>query len=127
MSEKHKIDYNDEFVKETLPYVKKIYKKIIQNAKTINHYNKNNCGSKDNEIIDRYKTIYDSLFDSKSDNNNYSLFDNYKLPGLKSITEYATENTLVFVIILIFISFIFSKFVSMMSVQPLPVNKNILQ
>ena len=129
INSKTPIQADNDFMKKTLPYVKKIYGKIIENARTINHYKlkRGECESSDNEIIDRYQTIYDSLFDTKSCETTYSLFDNYKLPGIDGITKYATNHTLVFVIILIFISFIFSKFVSMMSVQSPPINKNILQ
>ena len=124
-----KIDKNsntdDVLVNESLPYVKKIYNNILLHARTINDYN--NCNDSDNKIIDRYQNIYDSLFDIKSCDTTYSLFDNYKLPGIDRITEYATEHTLIFIIILIFISFIFSKFVTMLSAQPVvPVNKNIV-
>jgi len=129
INSKTPIEADNDFMKKTLPYVKKIYKKIIENARTINYYKlkRGQCESSDNEIIDRYQTIYDSLFHTKSCETTYSLFNKYEFPGFDSITKYATENTLVFVIILIFISFIFSKFVSMMSVQPIPVNKNIVQ
>ena len=123
------IEADNDFMEQTLPYVKKIYGKIIENAKTINHYKikRRECDSSDNEIIHRYKIIYDSLFDSKSCETSYTLFDNYKLPGMDRITKYATENTLIFVIILIFISFIFSKIVTLMSVNPVtPINKNIV-
>ena len=115
---------DNNLINESLPYVKKIYNKILINARRINDYN--NCSDKDNEIIDRYQNIYDSLFDTKSCEKSYKLFNNYKLPGIDRITKYATEHTLVFVIILIFISFIFSKFVTMLATQPVPVNKNIV-
>ena len=129
INSKTPIEADNEFIKQTLPYVKKIFNKIIENAKIINNYRikSRNCNKNDNLIIKRYKNIYDRLFDSKSCDVSYKLFDNYKLPGIDKITQYATENTLIFIIILIFISFIFSKFVSMMSVQPIPVNKNIVQ
>lgn len=127
INSKSEIQLDDnEFIKNTLPYVRKIYGNIIINARKINTYN--NCGPVDNKIIDRYDRIYKNLFNYKSCENTYALFNNYKLPGINKITEYATEHTIVFVIILIFISFIFSKFVSLMSIQPVvPVNKNILQ
>lgn len=129
INSKTPIEADNDFMEQTLPYVKKIYGKIIENARTINYYKikRGQCESSDNEIIDRYQTIYDSLFHTKSCETTYPLFDNYKIPGIDKITQYATNNTLVFVIILIFISFIFSKFVGMMSVQPVPINKNILQ
>ena len=129
INSKTPIEEDTDFIQKTLPYVKKIYHKIIINAKTINHYKikSGKCNINDNIIIDRYKKIYDSLFDSKSCETSYALFDNYKLPGMDRITKYATENTLIFVIILIFISFIFSKIVTLMSVNPVtPINKNIL-
>lgn len=129
INSKKPIKADNDFMEQTLPYVKKIYGKIIENARTINDYKmkRGECDSGDNKIIDRYKNIYDNLFDFKSCDVSYKLFDNYKLPGIDRITQYATNHTIIFVIILIFISFIFSKFVSMMSVQPLPVNKNIVQ
>lgn len=124
IDKKSSVDDDDNLIKESLPYVKKIYNKILINARKINDYN--NCSDKDNEIIDRYQNIYDSLFDTKSCEKSYKLFNNYKLPGIDRITKYATEHTLVFVIILIFISFIFSKFVTMLATQPVPINKNIV-
>ena len=52
---------DNEFIKNTLPYVRKIYGNIIINARKINTYN--NCGPVDNKIIDRYDRIYKNLFE----------------------------------------------------------------